>query len=300
MEIKRGNVSVFIIMQFVGVATAIISSILFLYQFLVQLNHPVNVPFISNMVLMILFIFGFILFIIGYFKEKENKPHRKIMVRRKIKKVEAIEKQQKNIVKPISEHDVASWKVEGMRQYYEKAKYGLNTYIRDMEANLKELTQQERELYVIHDLIMRLMNELIDTKITLSCVDIYLIFAKLEIYHVHHEKRLYESYKVNLTPPQKIHLDLILDPRTREIIRFILKDRYAFLPEEMADHLVDAVKEMEKEADSGNVYAQYDLANVYLSSEFYGGMEAAVFYLHRADNANHIGAGELLHELQTA
>lgn len=300
---KKGR-SPFKILQYVGAAVAIVSCCLLLYQFLVELNHPVNEVVIPGTFIILMLVFGFACFIFGYYKDKEtNKsiPHRhKTHFRRKVKKETVEEKKQKQIVKPVAENEVASWKVDGMRQYYEKAKYELNMYIRNLEQELKQLTQQERELYIIHDLIKKLMKEMVDEKLSLSCVDIYLIFQKLELYHVHHEKRLYESYKVHLTPPQQYHLDLLLDERTREIIRFLLKERYAFLPEALAEHLSQAVRKMEEAADAGNIYAQFDLANVYLSSEFYGGMEAAVFYLHRADNAHHSGAGELLHQLQTA
>lgn len=302
LENKKGvtTISQYLIMQYAGAVVATISFALLLYQFLVQFNHPTNIPFFSNTLLLILFIISSALCILGYYKGKNTTSHRKIVFRKKIKKISIEEIQQKKIIKPISENDVASWKIDGMKQYFDKAKYELNVYIRDMEAELKELTQQERELYIIHDLLSKLMRELINDNISLSCVDIYLIFSKLELYHVHHEKRLYESYKVNLTKPQQYQMDLMLDQRTREIIRFLLKDRYAFLPEDLANHMGDAVRQMELSADEGNVYAQFDLANVYLSSEFYGGMEAAVFYLHRANNADHTGAGELLHELQTA
>ncbi len=288
-------------MQYIGAAAVIVSCCFLLYRFLEELNHPVNTSSVPNGVWMMLLIVGCLLLIITYYKEKGNShSSMKAPLRRKVKKESVEEKKQKEIVKPVAENEVAAWKVEGMRQYYEKAKYELNVYIRDLEQELKDLTQQERELYIIHDLLMKLMKEMINEKLSLSCVEIYLIFAKLELYHVHHEKRLYESYKVHLSVPQQYHLDMLLDPRTRDIIRFLLKERYAFLPENLADHLSDAVRSMEAAADEGNIYAQFDLANVYLSSEFYGGMEAAVFYLHRADNAHHSGAAELLHQLQSA
>lgn len=297
---EKREFSPFKILQYTGAVVAIFSCCLLLYQFLIELNHPVNNSMKYSVFYMVLLIIGFLCFMIGYYANKGKGKKHKVHLYRKVKKETVEEKKQKQIVKPITEDDVASWKVDGMRQYYEKAKYELNVYIRNLEKELKDLTQQERELYIIHDLLIKLMHEMVDEKLSLSCVDIYLIFTKLEVYHVHHEKRLYESYKVNLTPAQQCHLDLLLDERTREIIKFLLKDRYAFLPSDLSEHLTQAVRRMEKAADNGNIYAQFDLANVYLSSEFYGGMEAAVFYLHRANNAQHSGAGELLHQLQTA
>lgn len=298
MEIFKGMKmnSTFLIMKRIGAAIMFISGIFFVYQFLVELNHPVNEPIISSTVYLIFFIIGILIFYIGAYK-MDNRKRRRI---KKRKKEVDEEKPQKQIVKSIQENEVASWKVDGMRQYFEHAKYELNVYIRDIEIRLKELPQQERELYIIHDLLMKLMNELISDEIQLSCADIYLIFHKLDIYHVHHEKRLYESYKINLSVPQQYQLDMLLDIRTREILRFSLKGRYAFLPDDLSNHLSQAVRSMEVAADEGNVFAQFDLANVYLSSEFYGGMEAAIFYLHRASNEHHSGAEQLLHQLQNA
>lgn len=278
-----------------GIAITVLSVILLLYQFLVKLNHPVNEPSIPNEFVIVIFIGGILLSVYGNYK-MGCKSQRKT----KRKKVNIVETQSKQIIKPIQVHEIASWKSDGMRQYVAHAKYELNMYIRDIEIKLKNITQQERELYIIHDLIMKLMQELISDEITLSCADIYLIFNKLEVYHVHHEKRLYESYKVNLSIAQQYKLDLMLDIKTREVLRFLLKERYAFLPDGLSDHLSEAVRSMEIAADKGNVFAQFDLANVYLSSEFYGGMEAAIFYLHRAESEHHSGAEQLLHQLQHA
>lgn len=285
--------------KIIAMSICALSFFTLLFQLMWSIRNPegnIRYPYIGIIIIMM---FGIILYTISYvFDQRKHKQIDKMLYEDLFSTPKPTEK--KKIVRPPYAFDVASWKLQGMMNYTARSRAFVQELVLRFMKESEHMDQVHQELYILKALMDTLLYELDHDEIKLSCVDIFYIHAKMETYYIHKQKGIYEGFKKDKSIPEQHQINLFLDERTRDILMFKLKERYAFLPSDFPKNFAHAVKSVEDSADEGNAYAQFDLANIYLSSEFYGGMEAAIFYLYRAQNEGHPSAMEFIDRLRSA